>query len=326
MPRSVPEWPYPTISLGPFAGSCRIQPLEGRARWAVPVAMSSGEAVSRGTLSLRPFDGDSEVRWRLPLRELTRPFARLDRGLAGQRHADSFRTAAAATLRELQTPLLVVPDPEGGAARPRSLVELHGALPPEFAWQAPRILVSGLWADHLLRHVLTRDARSELQALARLANKLPGLPFRGRQLKKALSCAQRKASDAPGFLRASGIHFGAWPLLELYFGLTWALLRQTTLGRAVHAARACDTADRPRTLLDQLCAKALQAFNLRPGEEALVAEPIEGLRVVARDRGGVGAPLRWRTTFVAENQKGLERLRKAARYPGVEAVEWKGAR
>ena len=326
MSNSAAEWPYPVLTEGPFAGSCRIQPLEGNAQWAVPVAMRGDEPLSRATLTLRPAEGAPSARWQLPLHELTRPFEGLDRGLARQRDGGVFRAAAAAALREMETPLLVVANAEGVATRPRSLVELSGAVPPGFARSCTRVLVTGRWANHVLQHLLGSNARADTRTLARLANRLPGLPFRGRLVRKARSYAERTEAQSPGFVRASGLHYGAWPLLELYFGLSHTLLQRTHEGRAVHAARACDDPSRPRTLLDELCRKALGAHDLQPGEEVVLAEPVKGLRVVARDRGGLHAALRWRTTFVAGNQKGLERLRGAARYPGVEAVEWTGAR
>lgn len=320
-PSPPPDAPLPTLTRPPFAGSCRIQPLQTLAtRWFKVVEVPLDQPLATAVVVLESLAAVPRVRIAMPLSELTRPY-RLIHAAVGAT-LPVFRVRAALALRETELPIRVALDEAGRPTRPQSLLELRGQAPGGEA-EALRVAMDWdpeNWRRHVEKHLLQDED------LARWSAIMPGLgvPIRAHQLKSAVRLA-RRTEDGPPPLQ--GLKPEQWPLLEVYAAATLAAFGDLLGGRSVHVGRLLDAPGAAIRQIDSLLRLAGDVFGIDPGAEQLVAITDGRLFAVARDNRGPRKPLRWRSTYpLAPGAPEADKVSRihafATRVGGFDVVAW----
>lgn len=320
-----PHPQLPTLTLPPFTGSCRIQPLSTvPTRWFKVVDVPLDQQQAAAVVVLESLSAIPRVTLELPLRELTLPYRWIHAALDVQSPAfqASFRVRAALALRDSELPIRVVVDEDGRPSRPQSLLKLCGLAPGGEA-EALRISMDWSaenWRRHVDKHLMNEE---ELELWQPSLQKLR-LPVRAHHLKSWVRLAQR-AEDGPEELQ--GLKPEQWPLVEVYAAATMAVFGDLLGGRALHLGRLLEAPGAVLRPIDALLRLVGDEFGVDPGAEQLLAVTDTGLLAVGRHNRGPAHALRWRSTYqqpkAGQDADKVARLAKSAgRHAGFDVVVW----
>lgn len=296
------------LQLAPREVSCRLQPLRvPDYTWSRVIHIDPADSCEAAVLLLE--DCGSPDVLAMPLRALTRPFARVEASFETPRELSDFQVAIARALLHTGMPIAVLRANDGAATRQQGQFHAVGnsvehRFPSEVRIRfdpPPRSVV-----EHVRKHLseaapdVLERWRDGVRSLSKSgARQCP--PIRGHEIVEAARFAKREAGSCP--LGPDGLDPVAWPAFEAYAAFTAFGFAQVARAEAVHAVRHAgwrsSAGDPLLARMEELAERSVRgASDLRPGEELVIVRVGDSLTLVARGRARADCPIVWRSTSV----------------------------